>query len=80
MAQNTELESRRLSTGDHVVFDRGDKTLYLLTGTSAGEGTFTRDELKELSSTGGAVALSKAMLASLYDEFLRISVLGADER
>lgn len=76
MAQNTELETRQLSTGDHVVFDRGDKTLYLLTGTSTGERAFTREELKELTSTGGAVALSKTMLASLYDEFLRVSVLG----
>lgn len=76
MTQHTELEARRLSTGDNVVFDRGDKTLYLITDTSAGERAFTRDELKELSSSGGAVALSRATLASLYDEFLRVSVLG----
>nr|WSW49889.1 hypothetical protein OG296_43555 [Streptomyces sp. NBC_01001] len=72
---DAELETRQLTTGDRIVFDRRDKTLYLLTKPTNGDTVHTREELKELTKKGSAVALSKAMLASLYEEFLHISVL-----
>ena len=76
MQPQKRIEARELSTGDLAIFDKDERTLYLIKPhRPRPKDVESRDELKRMAETGDALALGQSTLVSLYEEFTRIAVL-----
>jgi hypothetical protein len=71
------FEPRQLSTGDWVIFDRDERTLYVIGAAGAVEGISSREELQRMASAGEALAVKRETLNALHEEFTRIALLGS---